>query len=188
MTQQERRRFVRIDDRLLMNIRQGEASAMDNSQPFESQAYQFQYLDNQISMCLTRVRAKNSDLADVLNLLNQKVNIAFQTSLKQQGNEFYAYQDVSISACGLSAPCDLSLSAGDDVWVSLLLPPFNSPINTAGIVVPAEESRDDMRNENHVRIDFVDLGTDQEETLIQYVIRRQNEQLIAARREKENRR
>lgn len=183
MTQQERRRYVRIDDRLLINIRQGDSPDASVTPPFENHAYQFQYLDNQVSMSLSRVRSKQTDLAEVLSLLNQKINIAFQASLKQQGNEFYAYMDVSISACGISAPCDLAFSAGDKVWVSLLLPPFNSPINTAGVVVPADENNPS----DQVRIDFVELGVDQEETLIQYVIRRQNDQLVAARKEKDNR-
>lgn len=182
MTQQERRRYVRIDDRILMNIRQGEAAQADAPPSFDSEAYQFQYLDNQIGMNLNRVRTKHSELANLLNLLNQKINIAFQASLKQQSNDFYGYTDVSISACGLSAPCDLTLTEGEKVWISLLLPPFNSPFNTAGIVVPTQESS----CPNQVRIDFLELSTDQEETLIQYVLRRQNEQLVAARAEKDN--
>jgi hypothetical protein len=184
MSQKERRHYVRINDRLLIHIVPGEPPADNPNAPFENQAYQFQYLDNQLNLSLIRVRAKNSDLAETLSLLNQKINIAFQTGLRRHNDDYYAYQDVSISACGISAACDLPLATGDKVWISMLLPPFNNPINTAGVVVLEEDGP--LGSEKTVRIDYVDLDPEQEEALIQYVIRRQNEQLVAARKQKDS--
>jgi hypothetical protein len=194
----ERRRYVRIEDRLLINISQGHTPAAPVQKAFENEAYQFQYLDNQVGMSLSRVRAKNSAMAETLSLLNQKINIAFQASIKQRDDGFYAYEDVSISACGISAPSQLTLNPGDSVWVSLLLPPFNNPISAAGLVAPPETETEATANPTasntpsalphkipRTRIDFVNLNTNQEETLIQYVIRRQNEQLVAARRDRD---
>lgn len=189
MSQPEKRQYVRIEDRLMINIccrRKAETEqdthAPTPNHPLEQLAYQFQYLDNQFGANLHRLRAKNNDLAEALNLLNQKINVAFQGASKQSDNAFYTYLDVSISACGLSVPIDhpsIDLQPGQAVRVSLLLPPFNSPFAANGRVIASCED-----NDQRLRIGFEDLRTDQEETLIQYVIRRQNAQLVQARERK----
>ena len=82
MKQSERRRYVRIEDRLFINVRhrndvdlqpdlhsdrpqalQADTAQSQSSTPFEQLAYQFQHLDNQLSMHLNRARAKHQDLA-----------------------------------------------------------------------------------------------------------------------------
>ncbi|MEJ2680228.1 MAG: PilZ domain-containing protein [Gammaproteobacteria bacterium] len=198
MKQSERRRYVRIEDRLFINVRhrndvdlqpdlhsdrpqalQADMAQSQSSTPFEQLAYQFQHLDNQLSTHLNRARAKHQDLAEALSVLNQKINIAFQSTLSHTDDTFYAYTDISISACGISVVCEQQLQLGDEVQVSLLLPPFNCPFTTDGTIIEPCDQRNDR-----LRIDFINLSNEQEEILIQYVIRRQNTQLIQARERK----
>ena len=176
--QTERRRYVRIKDTILLCVRPIEEYEKDGviASPERQLAYQFQQLENHISVAMSRVRAKSPDTAELVSFINQKINTTFQAIQHQNSTSAYNLEDVNISACGVSIESISDFKKDQSVWISMLLPPFNQSIETKGIVVGVEPDTADI-NLPTLRIDYEELGPEQEETLIQYVIRRQSEQL-----------
>ncbi len=175
--QTERRRYVRIQDTLAIDIhtQEKEPEAGDQSQDY----HKFEQLENQFKLAINKLKVRMPDTSNTLKILNEKINLLFQTNPNSHHSNPYTYQQVSISACGIACEISTQYSINQLLFISILLPPLNTPLHTQGKVISCEYKQ----NLNHylLRLNFEALKASEEELLIQYVIRRQNEQLKEAR-------
>lgn len=186
-TADERRRYVRVVDCLALKFKVLGENEEPGDNPSSNGAHYGQKLnalDNKLKLLLPRLSEKNATVVEILELLNMKINLlAEEVHGAKYEDESNVLRDVSLSACGIGFPAEVKAGVDDNVWIEMVLQPDMIKISTVGKVVGCEKNDDDERYPYYLRLDLDELGVDDEESLIQHVIRRES-QLLREQRER----
>ncbi len=187
----ERRRFFRITDQVTLMYRlkteDSEALPQKGVQP----AADILGLEQQIQAAIERLRGTGEAAVPVLELLNQKINRLWNLPVDHEASEGEpSIVDVSLSACGIAFPTDHYVEIGAELDMSITLMPEHVRLRLEGVVVNRDEFGEDysLDTENAtspssaaanylLRVDFTELRDDDQEVLIQHVLRCQTRAL-----------
>ncbi|PIE43145.1 MAG: hypothetical protein CSA50_06630 [Gammaproteobacteria bacterium] len=193
MTEQERRRYFRIEDKVLMSYRVvGEeteqagqpGSVAEDSAVGTRQA--LNALEEKVQQKMVRLKGDEPLIAELLELFNQKINLLIADDREAiQGSAGDSKQTlaVNMSACGIAFPSEEKLAIGTLLVLDITLTLSFVSLCLTGQVVGVEKP-----GGGHpyiIRVDFVDISEVDRELLVQNVIRRQSEQLKALREARE---
>lgn len=181
MTEEERRRFFRIDDEVALHFAPiGEEYGGDNisqDQPILNQEFHVS-LEVQIRQAMAEVRAQSPKMALVLDLLNQKINLL--RSYESLGIDEPVLKMANLSACGIAFTWTESMPINQQLMLNLYLQPNHELIKTECHVAAVMDNLnpDTRQSEPYiVRLDFDNIHPSYQEVLIQHVVQRQSYQL-----------
>ena len=185
MEREERRRFFRIDDSMGVCYRrlseeEARAFARRLAEPGGAIDYA-SHFDNRIQTLLEACRVQNPVAAELLDLLNKKLNFAIQQMEIDAGMlQKIAYQmkQVNVSGCGMAFAVGESFKRGEMLQLDLLLHPGELHVIAMAEVVACESQAE---GEWFLRLNFVELNRHDQELLIQHVVKRQSAILKARR-------
>ncbi len=192
----ERRRFFRIEDTLgvAYQLLSDEELAVYR-QGFDRPMDMFSLLANyevKIEKELSILRVKDPLIASVLDNISCKINCVInQMEMDSQlvRRVVHKFQPVSISACGMGLLLPAELEVGQVLSFDLILAPTNLHVFTLGAVVACEPCEDEPEFESaavsirdneeeedafFVRIEFQEMEDEDQEVLIQHVVKRQS--------------
>lgn len=172
----ERRRFFRIDDEAEISfkaISEEEYQAWGNGQKGE-EGEKLAKLEAELGMTLANLKSQQPQLAKICELLNQKINIAMNTHSKTQGFvDEGELKPINLSACGIAFHTNEEMQTDQNILLQMKLKPSNVSIVTTGKVVDNGLSN----NKNIVRVDFQDLGENNQDLLMQHLFQVQSREL-----------
>ena len=181
MTDEERRRYFRIDDEVamsftLINEEYGGESSHEDTVNLNQEFHVS--LEIQIRQAMAEVRAQSPKVAHLLDLLNQKMNLL--RSSEQQAEAEPRLMPANISACGISFTWHQPLNVNQLVNLSLYLQPRHDLIRTEAHVAAVNDNPDPQTHEAEpyvIHLDFHNIHNAYQELLIQHVVQRQGHQL-----------
>lgn len=187
---EERRRYFRINDQIIAVlepidydsfIEAGQALQQGQSSQ-DNQQQALQQLEREIQQRIKQLRDVAADFADVLQLINNKVNV-LSHSLPQFAQDVpdisqEPLREVNLSGSGMALYQDQPLSIGQHVRVHILLPDTFQDILCYATVVRSNSRGHDQYL---IGMDFSYIQDMDQEAIIKHVMRRQTEQLRARR-------
>lgn len=184
----ERRRYVRVSDIVSLRYRlMGEEEVITQDQlagpHFGSQLLQ---LDNQFQVVYQRVKDWNANVGEALELLNQKIMVISEQLSVEPLDDVVVAREVNLSACGVSFPAESRANVDDNIWLELVLRPIHLRIVTTGRVVGCERSGDNPEYSYYLRVDLTGVSPEDQESLIQHVVRRESQLLKEKRQRRES--
>lgn len=189
MPDTERRRYVRVEDTVLLRYRLLTGDEEDPAEATSGEPHyrqQIQALENKLRIVLPRSRERFPDLTEALDLINMKINVlADQISEESVAGDMVVARQVSLSACGVAFPAEDKAGVDDDVWLELVLQPHMIKIECHAKVVACERNEEDERFPYLIRVEFSGLSNEDEESLIQHVIRTESHLLKQKRMQRE---
>lgn len=179
----ERRRYFRVTDLVGLNYRllsEGERDLALSSQP-TSLNNLMATIEEEVTVILHSLKLQNPELHRLMELYNQKINLAFGHGLADQShdnaNSIRACQ-VSLSACGIAFPSRQEATLGQSIALDLTLYPSNLRLQLVASVISCEpHPRASTEDPYLLRADFEELSDHDQELLVQHVIKRQAHQL-----------
>lgn len=177
LTKEERRRFFRIDDDVAVHFTLVGDEYGGEDVEYESLDVNQEYhmsLEVQIRQAMVGVRSAAPKIAQVLDLMNQKINLL--RSAEQLENSQPLLKKANISACGIAFSWHESLKPGQQMMLNLYLQPRHEHVRTPAHVVAVDENQDEETRQIEpyvLRIDFDDIHHSLQEVLIQHVVQRQ---------------
>ncbi|QQD20495.1 PilZ domain-containing protein [Venatoribacter cucullus] len=180
---QERRRFFRLDDEVIMEFRPLSADEFEQwRSEHQLQTSELKQLEQELGLLLHQVRASHPQLGQVLELFNRKINLLHNThdhpgdtpELHNGSNE--ARMQVNLSACGIAFYTDEPLQAERFMLLNIQLKPSNASLSLAGDIVSVKEVNHD-RGRYQVRVNFDGLKEAEQEMLIQHLFQLQSRTL-----------
>lgn len=184
----DRRRYFRISDNLGVAYRVvADDHIGDDSVIAKPPTNIYQLLvehDEAIAGLLERLRPKDPMITELASRLNSKINcIINQLEMESRMIEQIAHKiyEVNISACGLGFKVDESINKGARVQLDLVLLPENKRILTDAIVIDCAI----LPNSHYVRMNFSGMSPQDQEMLIQHIVKRQGDLLRSAREQAE---
>ena len=191
---QERREFFRIDDRvnlsyqivseeeLAKRIKALECSPSDGLTVMT----RLTSISQQLAATLHRIDQQNPDVADYLKSLDQKLEVLAQTFLSRNSDLVeQPAQMVNLSAGGIAFSVVDEIEQGTPLEVKLLLSPTYTGILTYGRIVSCDPTEDEEDDSYQVRVDFEHIRDSDRDALIRHILRRQGEHLRREREERE---
>jgi c-di-GMP-binding flagellar brake protein YcgR len=183
---EDRRRFFRIDDEVNLTYRKVEEQEVSDpsyvSDDFLSNsvlAAGMDALNQEAQLILRRLEKANSDVADYLKLMDDKIDLIARSVLLQE-NDFSVdnTREVNISATGLAFVCQEALNADDFLEIKMLLPSNMAIVVTYGKVVYRKKNHSDNSEYPYVvGLDYVNMKEQDRELLIKHVVKRQMQQI-----------
>jgi len=185
LTDEERRRYFRIEDMVGISyevISEAEAKRREvemQQTDFASRG-DLHVVERQLQLLIDKLRVQHPEFAEAVELLNIKFN-----TLKQGQDGDARYSDsrvkkVNISACGISFDVRKRISLGKKLYLNITLIPTDLHVFTLGEVVDCVESTESSRDWT-VRVDFYGMSSEDEELLVQHIVKRQGRLLAASR-------
>lgn len=179
---QERRRYFRIVDQVAISYRLlSEEDGTTTGVGINSPAALIVQLENQISASLETLRSAQPQVHELLELFNRKINLvlSLDDSISQPDSEQQKRsQQVNISACGIAFPSHEQLRPNDKILLDLTLFPSNVCLQLIAVVIGDELLPEPIGEDAYIiRADFVDITSNEQEVLVQHVIKRQTLQL-----------
>ena len=185
----ERRRFFRIDDRLRLAVRRvpGADDVAGSSGDFDADEF-LAGIDRGIAAIIPAARVQAPAVGELAQLLNRKLDYVIerlgQLEVSRAG-PLLAEHEVSISACGIGLQSAERYEAGETLQVELMLPPDDSRLSVPARVV---RCRDAAPGTCRLQLDFAGMPQDDQEQLIQFIVRRQGQFLQGLREQRDARR
>ena len=181
--EKERRRYFRVSDLVGLNYRILSGDERDlalSSQP-NSLGNLFATIEEEITVLLHAIEKQNPEHGRIFELFNQKINLAFGHGIAEQNIQASGSTracEVSLSACGIAFPCREDASLGQSVALDLTLYPSNVRLQLMSSVISCERYDFEGTDEPYLlRADFVNLSDNDQELLVQHVIKCQAHQL-----------
>ena len=189
----ERRRYFRIEDTVLIHLevltsnelaqKETELKRINLRMP-----KQLSDTENELQLLIAKLRIQNPQFAEAIELLNVKFNILKQLQperfVRGDGLEESA-REVSISACGIAFESQTFLEVDRMVYLDITLLPTDTHIMTLAKVVGCDAvTGEKVDNSWSLRLDYYNMPLEDEELLVQHIVRRQG-RLISAQRERE---
>ena len=175
----ERRRFFRITDTVGVAYRilsPDEVDSRSNGVDSPSTTYSLlSNYDSVIDNLLQQIHGQYPLVEEALATLNKKINCVInQLELDNQLVQRLAHrvQEVNISACGMGFVADQTIAVGQTLNLDIALQPENEHVFTFATVVSSEPLNDS--DECYVRVNFHGLRPEDQETLIQHIVKRQS--------------
>ena len=177
MPDRERRRFFRVDDEIgftltsLDDASYGDGALDEHRHVLKEQVHAG--LEIQLRQALADVRSKHADVAHVLDIINQKVNLIYNHEVADQYTPMV--KPANLSACGIALPWSEPLEIGSQVLLHLFLLPMHDLVKTEAQVVAVDKNiHEDINDPYILRLDFVGISSMYQEMLIQHVVQRQS--------------
>lgn len=194
--QNERRRYYRIDDDVMMSYQvvteTGPAEfsaelADDTLTPFGLINYLRKTTDDAKSI-LSRIERKDKDMADYMRLMNEKIEnlaklfIVEKTNLKNKETK-----NINISAGGIGFNCDEEIKPGSWLEIKLVMYPSLLGIHTFGKVIRCERENCPSNHPEpyFVGVEFEKLREMDRDLLIGHILRKQSIMIRSAKEELE---
>lgn len=177
LTEDERRRFFRIDDEIAVHFTPLSDEYGGEDVEYETMDVNQEYhmsLEVQIRQAMVAARASSPKIAQVLDLLNQKINLL--RASEHLENSEPVLKKANISACGVSFAWSDAMEVGQQIMLNLYLQPRHELIRTPAHIAGVEENPDEETRQQEpyiLRIDFDDIHHSLQEVLIQHVVQRQ---------------
>ncbi|MDX1453789.1 MAG: PilZ domain-containing protein [Oleiphilaceae bacterium] len=191
MQQDERRRYFRVTDLVGLSYRlldDGERELAIMAQPSSLKSLLAQ-LDEKIMVALQSVKSVSSELHLLLDLFNQKINLAFGHGIAAQSEQYeHAMKacQVNLSACGIAFPSKETAQLNQYMLLELTLFPNNVKLQLLAAVISCEEHPEATDNCPYlIRADFTNITDADQELLVQHVLKRQGQQLKEQREQVE---
>ncbi len=181
MTDDERRRYFRINDDVAIQftlLNEGSRGESTDSQVEDLNQEFHTSLEVQMRQAMAEIRSKSPQLAHVLDLLNQKINLLHSDDHKVESN--VSIVPVNISACGISFAWHEELKINQELMLDMYLQPKHELVHTEAYVAAVNQNTDpDTRQAEPyiVHLDFVNIHISYQELLIQHIVQRQGHQL-----------
>lgn len=183
---QDRRRFFRLDDQLQMSLRR--ASAEDDTAGARVRGSDVMAeTDRRLGVLIAAARVQAPAVAELAELLNRKLDHVIQTlELNEELAQRASFREyaVNLSACGFALSCGERFEPGERMVVEILLPP-----NATRLVLSARAVKTTPRPDGgfDLKADFAGISAEDQEFLIQYIMRRQSQFLQQVREAREMR-
>lgn len=182
----DRRRFFRINDNVGVNYRQLDEEELNQhietlSNPGDTMSL-IADCNKQIETLLSQLVIKEPLIGELMGVLNKKVNCVIQQlELETRLTQSLAHkiQEVNISACGMALTTEESLESGMALDLELMLLPGRYLLHCHGVVVDATASN--CGKGFHTRVNFSGMSSEDQELLIQHIVKRQGALLKAQR-------
>lgn len=187
----EKRRYFRIEDTIGVKFeRVTDAQALQRQEEMRRPGYysanRIQIVERELQLLIDKMRIQQPGLAKAMELLNTKISILKDEFISEPLHEsrFGHIKTVSLSACGVSFEHDARIHEGEKVDMDLTLLPTDLHIYTLGEVVGCVESEDELGSWM-LRMDFYGMSANDEELLVQHIVKRQG-QLLSNQRKMED--
>lgn len=176
----ERRRYFRIDDNIILFFREIDARELiqpqDNVEPAMdtfSLTAELDLLTLESRGYLRRIEREYPGVADFLQLLEQKIDLVARALLVNDPElSRQPTRRVSLSASGLAFESEEAFTLGCALELKMVLPPEMVGVQTRGKVVYCQQTRGELPVYN-IAVDFVDICDKDRELLIRHVVRKQ---------------
>lgn len=191
----ERREFFRIDDSIQVSYRVIPAAQIPSSIEEQLRAGErftvmtrLQEISQHLSAAMHRIEQRDTDIADYLKALDEKVNLLGRSFLTEERELLdQPSRKVNLSAGGLAMDITEQVEVGSMVEIKMLLLPSYAGLLAYGEVVGIEASEEGHPDyPYHIRITFSLLRGADQEALIRHITRRQGEMLRQRREMKES--
>jgi len=185
----ERRRYFRMNDLIGIRYRilsEGETELALQAKPSSLNSLLSQ-MDEDITVALAQIKNTDSSSYRVLNLFNQKINLVIGYGFVKSDGDVACMRacQVNLSACGIAFPCSSPAKLNQHLEIELSLYQSNVHITLVAAVIACEDYIDEVNENTHlIRADFINISDVDQEHLIQYVIKRQAQQLSEQREAK----
>lgn len=181
----DRRRFFRIDDRLLLSLRRvaEEAPASTGNNLRGSGA--LQDIDRRILSIIAAARVQAPAVAELAEQLNRKLDHVIDTlQLSEELSERAAYREhqVNLSACGLAMHTAQHFEPTEQLLLQLRFSSGEARLQLLARVVSCEPREE---GDFLLHLDFAGISPDDQEFLIQYIMRRQGSYLQELREQRD---
>ncbi len=185
----ERRRYFRVTD--LVGLRYQLLSEDQQAMAIQERPGSLKALlrdiDAQLLASMAIIQSSHPDVHRVMDLLNQKINIALNTDHPdgEEDREHTGLMNVNLSACGIAFSAEHAASLNQYLALELTLYPSNIRMNLMAAVIGCDQydDEDDGKVRYLLRANFVEISDASQELLVQHVIKRQAQQLKQQRNE-----
>jgi len=183
----DRRRYFRIED--LMAISYEKLTAVEarvREQKMQSADYlapnQLQVIERQLQLLIDKLRVQSPDVAGAIDLLNQKFTLLKDRKVVRPivAGNVHLRRQVNISASGVSFEDADGLDIGQHLQLDITLLPSDLEVTTLGVVVGCHR---EASLQWSVRVEFYGMIPEDEELMVQHIVKRQG-RLLAAHRGK----
>ncbi|MCP9450872.1 MAG: PilZ domain-containing protein [Nitrospira sp.] len=183
---EDRREWIRIEDKLLLEYRlEGE---QEKTSPLHREMATDEMIAAAVEKPTTELLARSGDLLAQAALIPwiMKVDWLLEVLLKTLAKahpgcmELARVTTVNISGGGIGFVASQRFNAGDRLALRVILPPF-TPIQVAAKVI--RSSPDPQGRGFVLAAEFVDLGADEQDRLVRYVLQTQAERLRTRRKD-----
>ena len=180
--QQERRRYFRITDQVAISYRLiDDADNTETGVNMNSPSALIVQLESEITTGLEILRSVQPQVHQLLELYNRKINLVLsldETLSEPVSDQQKRSQQVNISACGIAFPSYEQLAPNQKILMELTLFPSNMCLKLVAVVIGCESLEEAIGEDCYIaRADFVDITNNEQEVLVQHVIKRQTLQL-----------
>lgn len=181
----ERRRYFRIDDEIILFLREIAADQVPESETFQEHALDSFSLSSKLDLLslesranLRKIEREHPAVADFLKSLEQKIDLIARALLSSETDlASQPTKHVSLSASGLAFDTDAGLRVGNVLELKMILPPALVGIVAYGRVVYCKQNRGENLPPFHIAVDFIGLRERDRELLIRHVVKKQLQQL-----------
>ncbi len=187
----ERRQYFRIQDTALVKYRVIQDHMLDserrgvylNQIKLENARAALFGLETNLQEVLEKIRPAEPLVVEALELINRKINLLERVvSLERAPNEdgdFLEHEprEINLSGGGMAIMADTPISAGSSLTIDLVLLPDNDPMRIFGSVVDCRK-HDGLYT---ISIAFEEIRQEDQDRLIQHILRRQTAELRAQR-------
>lgn len=192
----EKRRFVRINDRVMLAVRtiaeaekirqqqKGSPNTSHQNLATKTLGHQLKEIDDQLKLALFQLADKMPKTAATISLLHKKVDLITHHILRNEISEEHKEVDVSLSAVGLGFSHHQPYNPESHIALDIMLSHNPYRIITASRVVSCAANTDD--NNYYLRTEFMNLSDEDEEIVIQHVLMQQTRQLKQQRLDRES--
>jgi hypothetical protein len=184
-SQLERRRYFRIEDEVILFLREVTAEQLPKGDVFEdhpldafSLSARLDLLSQEARIPLRRIAREQPDLLDYLKIVERKIDLIARALLEKESDLVeQSANRVSLSASGIAFDADMGFSQGALLELKMVLSPALVGVVAFGKVVHCRHSRDNPERPYRIGVDFIDIKEQDREALIRHVIRKQSLQL-----------
>ena len=184
--QQERRRYFRIDDEIILIFKEVGKGAVPDSENFKNEdvldafslSAALEFLTQESRVQFKKLERRQPETAEIIKTLERKIDLIAQTLLINETHPSdRSTQKVNISAAGIAFDADSALEPGVVVQLKMILPPSLVALMTYGKVVYCKTNSNEPSFGHHIGVDFLSLREQDQELLIRYIVKRQIQQI-----------
>jgi len=186
----ERRRFFRINDDIFLEydvLNENEYSnAQEELDAIKHTAFsmsaEFATLNNEFHPLLNNIKQNTPDIAQYLELLNQKIDALSQHLLESQISADDKKVSANLSASGIAFRSKTPFNTGQGLRLRIVLFPEKVGIMVFGRVMHCDSEKD-IHNEHLISVDFEHIRYEDQELMIKH---NTNKQILELRQRSEN--
>lgn len=186
----ERRKYFRIQDFALVKYRVVQNDMLEyerhsvylNQIKVENARAALFGIETNLQVVLEGIRRSDPPFVEALELINRKINLLERvisletTPLETDAHLEHEPKEINLSGGGMAITAEHPLAVGANLAIDLVLLPDNDPMRIFGKVVHSRT----IDGENYsISIAFDDIRQDDQDRLVQHVLRRQSKELRA---------